>query len=316
MKSAPASMASHDARATLSSVASSPVSRITFRCAGPQASRTARISSYTWPYRPARNAPRSMTMSTSSAPGADRVRDVGELHRERRPARRERGRHRGDRDAAAGHGFAGDRDEVRVDADGGDGRDRRVGRVGLAGLGAHGRATLPGVSAPSSVVRSTIRMAMSSAHSLASFLIDRVASAAARSAAPTWSTPGRPCSTWRSAASERGHLNRLEGPALPAPTAGRLSIRSPRAHATCAHSGTTAQDGHAALAALAGPEFGEARLDHGVDDPQPLVEVRERALHRVDREPLDVRPAVAERLAQGVELRGQRDRRSSAGCRC
>ena len=32
--------------------------------------------------------------------------------------------------------------------------------------------------------------------------MDRVASAAARSATPTSSTPGRPCRTWRSAASE------------------------------------------------------------------------------------------------------------------
>ena len=45
MKSAPASMTSQAARETLSSVASSPVSRITFRCAGPHASRTARTSS-------------------------------------------------------------------------------------------------------------------------------------------------------------------------------------------------------------------------------------------------------------------------------
>ena len=45
MKSAPASMASQEARLTLSSVASSPVSRMTLRCARPQASRTARTSS-------------------------------------------------------------------------------------------------------------------------------------------------------------------------------------------------------------------------------------------------------------------------------
>jgi hypothetical protein len=68
MKSAPAIIASQDARATLSSVASSPVSRITLRCASPHASRTAAISAYTWPYPPARNAPRSITMSISSAP--------------------------------------------------------------------------------------------------------------------------------------------------------------------------------------------------------------------------------------------------------
>ena len=43
---------------------------------------------------------------------------------------------------------------------------------------------------------------MSSAHSLASRLMDLVARAAARSCAPTWSTPGSPCSARRSAASE------------------------------------------------------------------------------------------------------------------
>src|SRR5580704_14614847 len=44
LKSAPAIMASQEARATLSRVASSPVSRMTLRRAGAQASRTARIS--------------------------------------------------------------------------------------------------------------------------------------------------------------------------------------------------------------------------------------------------------------------------------
>ena len=45
MKSAPAAIASSDARRTLSYVPSSPVSRITFRCASPQASFTWTISS-------------------------------------------------------------------------------------------------------------------------------------------------------------------------------------------------------------------------------------------------------------------------------
>jgi len=44
MKSAPDSIASHEARATLSRVASSPVSRMTLRWAGPQASFDAAIS--------------------------------------------------------------------------------------------------------------------------------------------------------------------------------------------------------------------------------------------------------------------------------
>ena len=49
-------------------------------------------------------------------------------------------------------------------------------------------ATLPGVSAPSSVVRSIIRTARSSANSFASRLIDRFASVAARSSSATAST--------------------------------------------------------------------------------------------------------------------------------
>src|SRR5467141_3409721 len=49
-------------------------------------------------------------------------------------------------------------------------------------------ATLPGVSEPSSVVRSMHRMARSSAHSFDDFLIERLANDAARSSAPTSST--------------------------------------------------------------------------------------------------------------------------------
>src|SRR3990170_1201753 len=49
-------------------------------------------------------------------------------------------------------------------------------------------ATLPGVSAPSSVVRSIIRTASSNACSFDSFLIDRLASVAARSSSATAST--------------------------------------------------------------------------------------------------------------------------------
>src|SRR5947209_13668042 len=58
------------------------------------------------------------------------------------------------------------------------------GRTALA----HIAATLPGVSAPSSVVRSIHRTARSSAHSFDDFLIERLASPAARSSAPTSST--------------------------------------------------------------------------------------------------------------------------------
>src|SRR5712691_10492542 len=49
-------------------------------------------------------------------------------------------------------------------------------------------ATLPGVSEPSSVVRSIIRTASSSANTFDSFLIERLASEAARSSSATWST--------------------------------------------------------------------------------------------------------------------------------
>src|SRR5438270_5328541 len=53
---------------------------------------------------------------------------------------------------------------------------------------AHSAATLPGVSLPSSVVRSMQRIARSSAQSFEDFLIERVVSRAARTSAPTWST--------------------------------------------------------------------------------------------------------------------------------
>src|SRR2546428_7545449 len=59
-----------------------------------------------------------------------------------------------------------------------------LGRMALA----HMAATLPGVSAPSRVVRSMQRTARSSAHSLEDFLIERLAREAARSSAPTSST--------------------------------------------------------------------------------------------------------------------------------
>jgi hypothetical protein len=45
MKSAPAIMHTHEARATLVSVESSPVAMIVFMCASPHASRKARTSS-------------------------------------------------------------------------------------------------------------------------------------------------------------------------------------------------------------------------------------------------------------------------------
>src|SRR5215475_2900205 len=77
-----------------------------------------------------------------------------------------------------------------------------IGTAGSAGSGrlalAHSARTLPGVSWPSSVVRSIIEMAVSSAHCLAVVLMDRLASMAARASAPTRSTPGSPCKRPRS----------------------------------------------------------------------------------------------------------------------
>src|SRR4029077_12844565 len=91
------------------------------------------------------------------------------------------------------------------------------GTAGASGSGwsalAHSPRTFPGVAAPSSVVRSTVLPAVSSAHSWARRLIKRVARDAARSCAPTWSTPGRPCRICRSAASEPT----TAVPAAPAP---------------------------------------------------------------------------------------------------
>ena len=90
------------------------------------------------------------------------------------------------------------------------------GRIALT----HRARTLPGVSFPSSVVRSIIEIARSSAHIFDAFLIERLLSESTRSSTPTWSTavtrpsrlpsgPGRPSqariSSWaRSRAGIRG----------------------------------------------------------------------------------------------------------------
>ena len=66
-------------------------------------------------------------------------------------------------------------------------RSRGSGRIALV----HSEVTRPGVSAPSSVVRSTMEIAISMAASFVDFLIERVESFAARASAPTASTPER-----------------------------------------------------------------------------------------------------------------------------
>jgi hypothetical protein len=57
---------------------------------------------------------------------------------------------------------------------------------------AHRERTLRSVSAPSSVVRSIMLIAVSMAQTLEVVLMDRVPSPAAWASAPTWSTPGSP----------------------------------------------------------------------------------------------------------------------------
>ena len=74
MKSAPAAMASMDARRTGSYPPSSPVSRMTLRWASPQASFEAATSSWTLERSPERKAERFRTMSISSAPSATALR--------------------------------------------------------------------------------------------------------------------------------------------------------------------------------------------------------------------------------------------------
>ena len=135
--------------------------------------------------------------------GRHRVADVVQLRLEAGPSGREGGGHTGDR-----HRTAAQAPRPRSRPGRGRRRPRRPtapsasvgsGRTALA----HSERTLPGVSAPSRVVRSTMLIAVSIAHALAVVLMLRVASPAARPSAPTWSTPGRPCRKRRSVALSR-----------------------------------------------------------------------------------------------------------------
>src|ERR1700730_4776631 len=86
----------------------------------------------------------------------------------------------------------------------------------------HSGATLPGVSAPSSVVRSMQRMARSRAQSLEERLIERLLSEAARSSAPTWSTVRTPrISDPRWASVTAVAMGSIIHPGGPAPAGGR-----------------------------------------------------------------------------------------------
>ena len=66
--------------------------------------------------------------------GRHRVRDVGQLDRQRGAPRRERGGHGRHQDRAAGQLTAGHGHQVRIYADGSDRRNRRVRRIRPAGL--------------------------------------------------------------------------------------------------------------------------------------------------------------------------------------
>src|SRR6266404_2825516 len=70
MKSAPAIIATRLARATFRNVSKSPVPRITFRCAGPQASLNATISSYSCCHFAPNTCARVITTSISCAPAS------------------------------------------------------------------------------------------------------------------------------------------------------------------------------------------------------------------------------------------------------
>ena len=202
MKSPPASSASTEARRTLSSVASSPVSRMTLRCAEPQAARDGDDLVVDLPVATREEGAAVDHHVDLVGAGGDRVAHVGELGPERRAARRER---RGDaRDLTPEPRSASTATSTRS---GYTQTAATAGVVSSLGSGriafAHSDRTLPGVSAPSSVVRSTMRTAASSAQALLVVLMLRVARPAARASAPTWSTPGRPCRNRRSVVSSR-----------------------------------------------------------------------------------------------------------------
>ena len=88
----------------------------------------------------------------------------------------------------------GVRHHVAVDAHRGHARQSSGREASGFSAFATSERTLPGVSAPSSVVRSISSMILSSAHAFEVVLIDRVPRPAARCSRPTASTPESP---WR-----------------------------------------------------------------------------------------------------------------------
>ena len=146
MKSPPASSASHEARRTLSSVASSPVSRITLRCAVPQRRAFDRDDLVEDLRRSARRGTRrgrSPCRSRRRRRRRRRATSAACVASDARPGR-ERRRDRRDRappmPRSASTAIS---TRSRVDADGGDRRARRVARVGPHRLRAQ-RAHLAG----------------------------------------------------------------------------------------------------------------------------------------------------------------------------
>ena len=252
---------------------SSPVSRITFRCADPHAALTATTSSTTLPIWPWRNAPRSITMSTSSAPAATASATSASLTAsDARP----------DGKAVATEATATRGASERVDGRWPRGRGRRrsprpaaPSRRAARGARPSRRAGAPcrRVSAPSSVVRSIIEIARSIARSLEVVLIDLVARAAARASQPTWSTPGSPARNLASLDSDETSVEtskeRPRGSGAPRrgrrrPATPRQSASRPRLlPATVRRTATTLPAGPASADVADGPSLAGRRWPWG-----------------------------------------------------
>src|ERR1700691_4783340 len=140
--------------------------------------------------RPERKAPRSITMSISSAPAATASRtSINFTSKDARPdgnAVATDPTATGD-DPSTKRACATRSGYTHTAATDGTVRSRGSGRMALV----QSDVTRPGVSAPSSVVRSTIEIAISIAANFVDFLIDLVESFATRASAPTASTPER-----------------------------------------------------------------------------------------------------------------------------
>ena len=179
-------IARNDAARMLSYVSSSLVSKITFSVASPHASSTCAISSCTSASSPARNAPRLITMSISSAPSPTAARTS---------ARRVFSGACPDGNAVATEATltvepATPRFACRTIA--GYTHTAAVLGTSMPSCGVialrQSDAIFPGVSFPSSVVRSIIETASFSPKSFDFFLMLRVTYFATRSSTPTAST--------------------------------------------------------------------------------------------------------------------------------